>query len=493
MGKARQKKRRTRAIQEVTGERAEALSGKEGVKRWMKMDEPAFREDIAALKRDLDRGEREGDERLVPGWTPLFERFRRERISSVFQEQERLRAGTSQEVLLLPSMDEAQATATMQTGLQLVSTCLDRTELFLFTASAFAMSAYLRVWDTRISEELLPRAPVWIEYDRPRRMREAMPELATSAFWFSNPFQVETLLLAVQRGSLPAAMRRQALPLDTVHQNQRWLLEVYAAEQGAIAVLQYDVPRATWDFALGHANVCPHRQCVAEPLEAGGGLLVACEGCRAALPIYTRVFVTSLLIKSGAFRASHPQAAGEELPAPQTKTPVGSEPGGRLVSLSPGNAAKASYKEDGVPRQPVPSHQLQDAAIPQTPSRPRAQHGYTIIEFDASVRPRPRPPSGARRKYWAQGRLVVDLAELNELDIEIDDQAVVEVDLTFSGITRELRSPFFRHKQGQVITVKDYTVAHVKMTYAAYKRRLSNRRITKVTALRFCGLSTSPG
>src|SRR5713226_8791040 len=175
-------------------------------------------------------------------------------------------------------------------------------------------------------------------------MRADLPELETSAFWFSNPFQVETLLLAVQRGSLPPAMRRLADPLSTARLG--WLLEVYAAEQGAIAVLQYSVPRATWNFALGHANVCPHRQCVAEHLEAGGGLLVACEGCRAALPVYTRVFVTSLLVKSGAFRASHPQAAGEELPAPQTKTPVGSEPGGRLVSLSPGNAAKASYKED---------------------------------------------------------------------------------------------------------------------------------------------------
>ena len=88
---------------------------------------------------------------------------------------------------------------------------------------------------------------------------------------------------------------------------------------------------------------------------------------------------------------------------------------------------------------------------------------------------------------------MIDLAELNELDIEIDDQAVVLVDLSFSGVTRELRSAFFRHKQGQVITVKDFTVARVKMTYAAYKRRLENRRVTKVTALRFCGLTADPG
>jgi hypothetical protein len=108
------------------------------------------------------------------------------------------------------------------------------------------------------------------------------------------------------------------------------------------------------------------------------------------------------------------------------------------------------------------------------------------------VRPRTRQPARSRRKHWAEGRRIIDLAAENDLGIEIDAQAVVLVDLAYSGITRELRSAFYRHKRGQVIGVRDYTVPRVKMTYAAYKRRLENRRMTRVTAARFRGLAAAP-
>jgi len=477
MGKASQKKRRNRYVRAEIGERTQDLSGKQGAKRLLQLDERAFRADVVAMKRDIARAGGEVGDHLAPGWTPLFERYRRERTSGVLQEQYRLRAGTSQAVRLLPSMDQVSAAANVNTGMQLVRTCLDRTDLFLFTPSAFAMSSYLLVRDAQLSDDLLPIAPVWVEYDRPRRMRADLPDITTSAFWFSNPFQVETLLSALQRGHLPPEMRRLAGPLSTAREREAWLLEVYNAERGAVAVLQYHVPSGTWGFALGHENVCPHRQCIAETLERGGGFIVACEGCRAALALYSRVFATSLLISSGALRASGAGERSQEPASAGQQAPV---------------ARKARQVEDAAPEAPGDDPQGQPGAA-NPPAQPRStRHGYTIIEFDASVRPRSRPPSRTRRKHWAEGRRIIDLASENDLDIEVDAGAVVLVDLSYSGITRELRSAFFRHKKGQVIEVRDFTVARVKMTYAAYKRRLENRRMTRVTALRFRGVATDP-
>lgn len=490
MGKASQKKRRNRYVQTVIGEKTQDLSGKQGVKRLMKLDEQAFRADVVAMQRDIARAGGESDDHLAPGWTPLFERYRRERTTSVLQEQDRLRDGTSQATQLLPLMDQVSATATVHTGMQLVRTCLDRTDLFLFTPSAFAMSAYLLVRDARLPDNLLPHAPVWVEYDRPRRMREDLPDVPTSAFWFSNPFQVENVLSTMQRGHLPPEMRRLAGSVSTAREREAWLLEVYNAERGAVAVLQYHVPSATWEFSMGHENVCPHQQCISETLERGGGFIVACEGCRSALATYSRVFATSLLITSGALRAS---GAGEDSQAPASSDTHSPAPlVGRAATAQTPTAQDERSVGDAAPHAPGDDPQ----ALPdetRRPLQPRAtKHGYTIIEFDASVRPRSRTPARTRRRHWAEGRRIIDLASENDLDIEIDAQAVVLVDLSYSGITRELRSAFFRHKQGQVIGVRDYTVPRVKMTYAAYKRRLENRRVTRVTAARFRGLAAAP-
>ena len=492
MGRARQKKRRNRYVQSVVGERMQDLSGKQGVKRLMELGEQAFRADVAAMRDDIVRAAGDDGDRLAPGWTPLFERFRRERMASLRAEQARLRGGTSQAIELLPMLDRASATATVHAGMQLVRTYLERTALFLLTASAFAMSAYLLVRDARLSDALLPPAPVWIEYDRPRRMRADLPDYQTSGFWFSNPFQVETVLSAFQRGHLAPETRRLAASVSTAREREAWLLEVYSVERGAIAVLQYHVPSATWEYALGHENVCPHKLCISEKLERGGGFIVACEGCRAALATYSRVFATSLLITSGALRAS---VAGEDSQPPEGSAPNAFAPreqacedpeeqthAGERAPQEEGDAAAASGDGSQAPA----------AVEPNRPPQTRAtRNGYTVIEFDASVRPRARPKSRTRCAHWSEGREIIDLAEQNALDIEIDPQAVVLVDLSFSGITRELRSDYFRHKKGQVIEVSDYSVP-VKMTYAAYKRRLENRRITKVTATRFRGLVATP-
>jgi hypothetical protein len=333
MGKASQKKRRNRYVQAVIGEKTQDLSGKQGIKRLMKLDEQAFRADVLAMQRDIARAGGASDDHLAPDWTPLFERYRRERTTSVLQEQDRLHAGTSQAIQLLPMMDQVSATATLHTGMQLVRTCLDRTDLFLFTPSAFAMSAYLLVRDARLSDALLPHAPVWFEYDRPRRMRADLPDVPTSAFWFSSPFQVENMLSAMQRGHLPPEMRRLTGSVSTARQREAWLLEVYNAERGAVAVLQYHVPSATWEFAMGHESVCPHRQCISETLERGGGFIVACEGCRSALATYSRVFATSLLITAGALRAGSGGEEDSQAPA-STATLSPSQPGTKSATLA---------------------------------------------------------------------------------------------------------------------------------------------------------------
>lgn len=477
MGKAHQKKRRNRYVQAVIGEQAQDLSGKPGVKRWMKLDEQAFRADVLTMKRDIARAGGEVADHIVPGWTPLFERYRQERTRGVLQEQYRLRAGTSQAVELLPSMDRLGAAATVHTGMQLVRTCLERTDLFLFTPSAFAMSAYLLAGDASLSDTLLPHAPVWIEYDRARRMRADLPDITTSAFWFSNPFQVETLLAALASGHLPPEIRRLASSLSTAREREAWLLEVYNSERGAVAVLQYHVPSARWEFALGHESVCPHRQCICEKLEQGG-FIVPCEGCRATLALYSRVFATSLLLTSGALRTSReeeePLAQASAVPPPQAQA-----------------AHPESESEEAPPSQGAPVAPPEGGKPATSPAPRSTSHGYTIIEFDASVRPRSRPLPRERRGHWSEGRRIIDLAEANELDIEIDAQAIVLVDLSYSGITRKLHSAYFRHKQGQVIEVRDFTVPRVKMTYAAYKRRLENRRMTRVTAARFRGVAAA--
>jgi hypothetical protein len=491
MGKANQKKRRNRYVQAVIGEHAQDLSGKPGVKRWMKLDEPAFRADVLTMKRDIARAGGEVADHIAPGWTPLFERYRQERTSGVLQEQYRLRAGTSQAVELLPSMDRLGAAATVHTGMQLVRTCLERTDLFLFTPSAFAMSAYLLAGEASLSDALLPHAPVWIEYDRARRMRADLPDITTSAFWFSNPFQVETLLSALASGHLPPGIRRLASSLSTAREREAWLLEVYNSERGAVAVLQYHVPSARWEFALGHESVCPHRLCICEKLEQGGGFIVPCEGCSATLALYSRVFATSLLLTSGALRTSReeeePLAQATRTAPPTTAQPQASAvPPQQAQAAHPGSEAEEAPPSQGAPVVPP------EGGKPATAPAPRStSHGYTIIEFDASVRPRSRPLPRTHRGHWSEGRRIIDLAEANELDIEIDAQAIVLVDLSYSGITRKLRSPYFRHKQGQVIEVRDFTVPRVKMTYAAYKRRQENRRMTKVTAARFRGVAAA--
>jgi len=479
MGKSSNKKRKNRAFKSVTGERIDEIMDTRDGEQLLN---ESFRHVLQTAKdiqhdserAEIERKERDIRDRFLSGWTPLFARFRQQQTQRIAREHALalsqtlvppLHSGVSVERLnpdTLPMYDMAQSD-------------LDRANLSVFAESAFAMTTFLLVNETAISDECLPQAPQWIEYAQPKRLSTDASCPATSAFWFHNPFSRETQQYTLQRSSFQTEINRTSLPIEIALKHDSWFLQVFNADLDPIALLRYYIQTKTWSFVTSHRDACPYKQCTTDSLGDGPEFLVACERCQTMRETYCRVLSTSLLIVSGAFRASDTERDGEL-----------DEVSG-ASKVHPGNAgASMEQREDGCH---TVSQEEREEPLPVTPlhlirSRP-LYGGYEVIEFDASIRKRTHAPLRTRRVPWHHGREVLDLAQLNGLDIEIDDNAVVSVDLAFSGITRQLRSAFYVKKRWETIHVRDFRREHVKMTFAAYKRRLRNKRVTKVVASRF--------